>query len=104
MGDDFWAALDGLDRLALYRDTVAALRAAPDGLSLGGLATVLPPRHALETLAYWIGLGRETEADFNNARETLEVTAEDGILTRFDLPLVTLESAVVENVNPENLG
>lgn len=105
VGDDFWAALDGLDRLALHRNTLGVLRESPDGaLTLGGLAEALPPTHDLETLAYWLGLGRETGADFGEARETLEMEDRDGIPTRFDLPLVTLAAAAVEAVNPETLG
>lgn len=105
VGDDFWEALDGLDRLVLYRDTLGALRGSPEGaLTLGGLAAALPPTHDLETLAYWLGLGRETEADFGEARETLEIEDRDGIPTRFDLPLVGLAADAVERVNPETLG
>jgi len=105
VGADFWEALDGLDRTALYRDTLEILRAASeDGLTLGGLAAALPPTHDLETLAYWISLGRESGAEFSDDRESLEVTGRDGNPTRFDLPGVTLAAAAVERINPETLG
>lgn len=104
VGVDFWAALDGLDRPALHRETLAALENSQDGLTLGSLAEVLPPTHDLETLAYWLSLGRETEAIFSEKRETLEIEDRNGIPTRFDIPRITLAAAEVARVNSEILG
>jgi hypothetical protein len=104
VAEDFWAALDGLDRLALHRQTLGALEEAEQGLTVGELAAVLPPTHDLETLAYWLSLGRETEAAFTEERETCGIEDRNGVPTRFDLPLITLMAAEVGRVNPENLG
>ena len=105
MAEDFWQSFDGLDRGTLLRDTMTALASGPEeGLSLVGLAAVLPPTHDLETLAFWLGLSREAEATFTDARETLEIPDRNGIPTRFDLPLVTLEATAVARVDPETLG
>lgn len=104
VAEDFWAALNGLDRPALHRETLAVLEGSEHGLTLGGLAEVLPPTHDLETLAYWLGLGRETEAIFSEKRETLEIEDRNGIPTRFDIPSITLAAVEVARVNPEILG
>jgi hypothetical protein len=104
MSEEFWDALDGLDRIALYGDTLHALESANSGLTLGELAEALPPTHDLETLAYWLGLGRETEAEFRDEREVFEIADRNGIATRFDVPRVTLEAAAVARVEPETLG
>lgn len=104
METDFWDALDGLDRIALYEDTLRALESADHGLTLGEMADLLPPTHDLETLAFWLGLGRETEAPFSDEREQIEVTDRSNVLTRFDIPLIILDAADVARVEPETLG
>jgi hypothetical protein len=104
VGEEFWHALDGLDRGALHRDTLRTLEAMARNLSLGELAEVLPPTHDLETLAFWLGLGRESEAEFHDDRETCEIPDRHGILTRFDVPLISLEAAAVARVDLDTLG
>jgi hypothetical protein len=104
MAEDFWAALDGLDRSALYSDTLHALQAAERGLTISGLAAGLPPTHDLETLAFWLSLGRETEALFSDDREAFEIQDRNGIPTRFDVPHIILKAADVAQVEPETLG
>jgi hypothetical protein len=104
MSEEFWDALDGLDRIALYGETLHTLESANRGLTLGELAEALPPTHDLETLAYWLGLGRETEAEFHEEREVFEIADRNGIATWFDVPRVTLEAAAVARVEPETLG
>jgi len=104
MSEDFWRALDSLDRVALYRDTLAALETAGEGLTLSGLAAALPPTHDLETLAYWLGLGRETETAFSEKREACDIQDRNGALTRFDIPRITLNSGDVARVDPDTLS
>lgn len=104
MTDDFWAALHGLDRLALHRETLAALETSEHGLTIGGLADSLPPTHDLETLAYWLSLARETETTFSDEREQFQIDDRDDIPTRFDVPLVRLDASEVAHVDPEILG
>jgi hypothetical protein len=104
MSEDFWMALDGLDRLALYRDTLAALETAKEGLTLSGLAAALPPTHDLETLAYWLSLGRETETFFSEEREVFDIQDRNGIPTRFNIPRITLNPEDVSRVEPDTLS
>lgn len=104
LAEDFWTALDGLDRMALYRETLRALQGAEQGLTVGELAVLLPPTHDLETLAYWLSLGREIEAVFTEEREVCGMDDRNGVPTRFALPRITLVAAEVSRVNPENLG
>jgi hypothetical protein len=102
--EDFWTALDGLDRSALFRETLMALQAVERGLTLAKLAEILPPTHDLETLVYWLGLGRETEAVFTDERETFEIRDRNDVRTRFVVPLVRLNAADVDRVEPDTLG
>jgi hypothetical protein len=104
MAEEFWMALDGLDRAALHRDTLTALQGSEAGLTVSGLAVAVPPTHDLETLAYWLGLGRETETAFSGERELFELQAPDGTGTRFDVPRITLRAEEVSRVKPETLG
>lgn len=104
VGEEFWNALDGLDRAALHQDTLRTLEAMNRSLSLGELAEALPPTHDLETLAFWLGLGRESEAAFPDDRESFEIPDRHGVLTRFDVPLIALEAAAVARVAPDTLG
>lgn len=104
IAEDFWAALDGLDREALHRATLDALTAAGGSLTLGGLAEALPPTHDLETLTYWLGVGRETDVPFTGEREALDIEDRSGVPTRFDVPRITLEAERVARVQPETLS
>jgi len=104
MAEDFWDALDALDRRALYEETLAVLEAAGQGLSLSELSAILPPTHDLETIAYWLGLGRETETVFSEEREIFEIQDRQSGFLRFDVPRITLEAAEVAKIEPETLG
>jgi hypothetical protein len=104
VGQDFWDALDGLDRLALFQNTRECLQASECGLTLGDLARALPPTHDLETVTYWLSLGRETGADFGEEREDFVITDRLGTLTRFEVPKIVLNGSAVGEVEPEVLG
>jgi Protein of unknown function (DUF3375) len=99
--------LDSLDREALLRDTVAAIRASDTPLSLNNLAQRLPPTHDLETLALWLGMAREAACVIGTDRETLDVelrsvvprdhaaqgaTRQDVRTLRFQVPLLALDA------------
>lgn len=99
--DDFWSALEGLDREALVRDTLHLIRQQTTPLSLAGLAALLPPSHDLESLAVWIGMAREADSDFTGGTESLEVTAQDGVALTFTLPQVRLDPAALDTFNWE---
>jgi hypothetical protein len=104
IAQDFWDALDGLDRKALYNDTLQSLKNAGAPQTLAQLAAALSPVHDLETLAWWLGLGRETEVNFTDDREVIETTDRNGVSTRFDVPKISLEATAVAQVEPETLG
>lgn len=59
MGEEFWAAFDGLDRQLVIEETLATLAKEGRPLSIAELARALPPVHDLETLALWLGMARE---------------------------------------------
>jgi len=102
--EDFWLALDGLDRLALHQETLKVLTNAQNGLDISELAKTLPPTHDLETLAYWLSLARESEATFSENRQAVEISDRNGISTRFEVPDVKLEASKVAGIELENLG
>lgn len=94
--DDFWSALDSLDRDALVRDSLAAIRAADRPLRLSDLASMLPPTHDLESLAVWLGMAREADTAIGDEHEVLELTTRDAETLRFRIPLLALHPAAFE--------
>lgn len=59
MGEEFWAAFDGLDRQVVIEETLATLEQAGRPMSIAELAHALPPAHDLETLALWLEMARQ---------------------------------------------
>jgi hypothetical protein len=104
LGEDFWDAFDGLDRQDLFEQTVKLLQTAEGSLTVGELASLLPPSHDLETFAFWLGMAREAEVSFGKEREIIEIYRHGGERTRFDIPLVSMDAATVGQVKPEVLG
>lgn len=102
IGDEFWAAFDGLDRDALVRDTLAVLGRSEHGLSLAELAVRLPPTHDLETIALWLGMAREVEMTISeDEREPLIVEDREGERWCFSVPALRLQSAQFAEFNWE---
>jgi len=99
--DDFWSALDGLDREALLEQTRELLHSRDESFSIAELALALPPTHDLETLALWLGLAREADATFDPARERVDVIDRDGQPVRFLVPVVALSAAAVNAIDWE---
>lgn len=95
--EEFWLALDSLDREALVHDTLEAIRASNRPLGLAALAQRLPPTHDLESLALWLGMAREAGCSIGEARETLDLTIRDGQSLRFNVPLLGLEPSMFEH-------
>lgn len=91
--DEFWSSLDGLDRDALVRDTVAILQTSDRTLSLAALAERIPLTHDLESLAIWVGMAREVGAPIGDDLEHLDLTTRDGKDLRFTVPLIELDPA-----------
>ncbi len=90
MDDEFWHALDALDRTRLFDATIAHLRAAGKPLTIGELAKALPPTHDLETLAYWLAMARQAGIELHEQVETIELFDEIDGGTRFYVPIVPL--------------
>lgn len=102
IGDDFWEALDGLDRDDVIRRTLALLAAEGRAMTLADLARQLPPAHDLETLALWLSMAREAgieihEADF----QELELTDGDQRRWLFRVPQVALNTEALEGIDWE---
>ena len=91
--DEFWDALDSLDRDALLADTLDVIRSSEQALDLPTLAQKLPPSHDLETLAMWIGMAREAGSPIQAGEQTLELASGDDRAFRFHVPLLRLEPA-----------
>jgi len=104
MGEDFWAAFDGLDRQKLFEQTIEVLQSTGRSLSVGELAGLLPPSHDLEALAYWLGMAREAEVHFGKEREAVEIPGDGSEHARFDIPLVFMDAVTAGQVKPEVLG
>ncbi|MEQ7868551.1 MULTISPECIES: DUF3375 domain-containing protein [Xanthomonas] len=93
IADDFWSSLDGLDRDALVRDTVAILQTSDRHLSLAALAERIPLTHDLESLALWVGMAREVGAPVGDDFEHLNLTTRDEKNLRFTVPKIELDPA-----------
>lgn len=98
MDEEFWQAYRALDRTSLFKATLAVLRAQGAALRISDLATLLPPTHDLETLAYWLAMARQAGVEIDDERESIDLYDDrDGSWTRFLVPLVEL--AVEESAN-----
>jgi len=104
LDDEFWAALDGLDREALIADTLQTLAAAGTPLSLAELAKALPPSsvHDLETFALWIAMARAAGIELQDDKaQTLELSDNDERQWCFTLPYVTLDASLLQGIDWE---
>lgn len=100
--DEFWDALDGLDREALVQDTLAVLAKEGRALTLAELADRLPPAHDLETLALWLGMAREAGIQVaEQDTEELALTDEEQRRWLFRVPRVALSDAAFDGMEWE---
>lgn len=99
--EEFWRAFDGLDREALYQETVKLLTVTDRPMSIGELATHLPPTHDLETIALWLAMAREAEVDISDDREAVDITDSNGHRLRFHVPQLTLTRQAAESIDWE---
>lgn len=100
--DDFWAALHGLDRMALFNQTLQVLTEENRPIGFAELARLLPPVHDLETFAVWIGMAREAGIDvIDSLREFTEITDAQGRSWRFNLPTASLTSQAIAKTDRE---
>jgi Protein of unknown function (DUF3375) len=99
--DEFWQALDGLDRHALIEATLTLLRESDRPMSVGELTECLPPTHDLETLTVWLTMAREGGIEVTEAREQIDVLTRDGLLLRFDVPEMKLDRHALDGIEWE---
>ena len=100
--DEFWDALDGLDREALIRDTLAMLAKEGRPLTLAELAERLPPAHDLETLALWLAMAREARIEITEQdTETLTLSDEEQCRWLFQVPRVALSKKALDGIEWE---
>ena len=100
--DEFWDALDGLDREVLVRDTLAVLAQEGHPLTIAELAERLPPAHDLETLALWLGMAREAGIEITG-ESIEELTLIDAEQRRwlFRLPQVLMSEKAFDGIEWE---
>lgn len=99
--EDFWRAFDGLDREALYQETLALLKITDRPMSIGELASHLPPTHDLETLTLWLAMAREAGVGISEDRETVDIIASNGQKLRFNVPYLRLTLTDAESIDWE---
>lgn len=100
--DEFWQAFHSLDRAKLFQETLNELREAGKPLTIRGLSDVLLPTHDLETLSYWLALAREAGVSVDERTESIELV-DDGITTRFRVPMVEMDAHATEQLDPGRL-
>ena len=103
--DEFWQALEGLDRQALLQDTLSVLEQSGQPLTLAALAEALPPgAHDLETLSLWMSVACESGQTWGGAQEQITTTDPQQSPARhwrFTLPRVVLDAAAVRGVGED---
>lgn len=103
--DEFWQALEGLDRQALLQDTVAVLEENGQPMTLAALAQALPPgEHDLETLTLWMSVACEAGLPWGDEQEQITTTdAQQSPAQQwcFTLPRVVLDAAALRGVGDE---
>ncbi|MCD0459999.1 DUF3375 family protein [Roseiconus lacunae] len=102
MDDEFWAAYHALDRELLFEQTLKQLKDEGKPLTIGELASSLPPTHELETLAYWLTLARQCGFVLDERTENIVLDCESPP-TRFLVPLVELEYGAASDLESGDL-
>jgi hypothetical protein len=97
LDDEFWSALDSLDRRALVDDTLRVLDDEGRALTIAELAERLPPSDDLETLALWLTLALEAELPLDG-REDIDLDTDSGRI-RFSVPLVEIDAAALADID-----
>jgi hypothetical protein len=103
MDQELWEALQALNRARLFEATVAHLQASGKPLTLGELAKALPPTHDLETLAYWLAMGRQAGITFDDRTELIDLSDESAVWTRFHVPALEMDYESVKELDSGGL-
>lgn len=98
---EFWLTFDTLDKEQLYLLTMSFLKQTPTGASLSELSEQLISDHDLESIAFWITLAREAEAQFELKTETFELTVSDGTSLTYTTPDIMLTAEKLQNASWE---
>lgn len=102
LDDDFWDALDGLDREEVIRQTMQLLAEQGRPMSLAELSRHLPPVHDLETFALWVGMAREAGVPIDdNVFEQVELTDDEQRRWLFSVPHLTLSTEALHGIDWE---
>lgn len=102
IGDEFWEALDGLDREAAIQETLTLLAAEGRPMSLADLAEKLPPVHDLESFALWLGMAQEAGIDIQNTdTQQLELMDDEHRRWLFKVPHVELSAEALDGIDWE---
>ena len=102
--DEFWQALEGLDRQALLQRTLAVLEHSGQPMTLAALAQALPPgEHDLEALTLWMAVACEAGMAGGVEQEQITTATTDpqhnpAQQWRFTVPRVVLDTAAVRGV------
>ncbi|MGP1693234.1 MAG: DUF3375 family protein, partial [Giesbergeria sp.] len=105
--DEFWQALEGLDRQVLLQQTLAVLERCGQPMTLAALAEALPPGgHDLEVLTLWMSVAREAGVawDASGAQEVITTTdagQDPSRHWRFSVPRVALDAEAVRGVGAD---
>ncbi len=100
--DEFWEALDGLDRESAIQQTLQVLAEQGRPMTLADLAQHLPPVHDLETFALWLGMAREAGITIHESEfQQLELLDDEQHRWLFHVPYLTLSSQALNGIDWE---
>lgn len=100
---DFWLSFASLDQQRLFNQTYQLLQEHPHGMSIAEIAKDLPPSHDLESIAFWLGMARETGQPFQAEEEVIDIAPQEKgeNSLRFHIPKVELTTAALDSVEWE---
>lgn len=102
LDEEFWQALDGLDREAILQQTIQLLAQQGRPLTLAELAEHLPPVHDLETFALWLGMAREADIEIKTQDyQQIELTDDAQRRWVFNLPYLAMSSQDLKDIDWE---
>ena len=97
--EDFWQALEGLDRDQAINETLALLAQHGGALTLQELAAALPPAHDLETFALWISMAQEAGVTIKEAQtQKITVADNDARQWQFTVPWLAMSESDLSDI------
>lgn len=102
LDDEFWRALDGLDREAMLQDTLQLLKQQNKPLSMAELCQHLPPQYDLETLTLWLEMAAEAGIDIQGDNpEYIELSDSEQRRWQYTVPYVALDGELLHDIDWE---